>query len=134
MMKLRPEIDRILELGEEIYRHYFRCYNQTSNGRPLATPAPELAQLKAHLTSLSPDTLYLCITALEVGRGVLHPQSFFPAFMAVAGAFPRHLEAVNRLLKDPEHLANNLEGGLLRLYEAGLKIDRLFSVSNLWAA
>jgi hypothetical protein len=126
-----PEpIDRILELSEAIQRHHFWGRNrkeETAGGK--MAPPPEVAQLRAHLTSLSPAALYFAIVALEIGRGVLNAESFMPAYLAAAGAFHRHDSAVERLMKDPVHLANCLESGLIRLHEAGIDVNGLFQSS-----
>ena len=119
-MKVPAEIDRILDLGEACFRKYFRTADPA--------PATETAALEAHLRSLSFGYLYLTIVAVEIGRGVLHVSSWFQAYLAASGAFPKHYEAVERLMKDPTHLARFLEGGIFDMYRAGIDVNRLFEV------
>ena len=76
--------------------------------------------LKAHLRSLSFGHLYMSIVAVEIGKGVLHPLSYFSAYLAVSGLYPKHCQAVERLMNDPEHMARYLDNGIFDLHLAGV--------------
>jgi hypothetical protein len=127
-MNVLAAIDRILNLGEAIFRYYCHSSNSWERSLTCAGPAPlEEAALEAHLRSLHYNVLYFVIAAMELGRGVVHPHSFMAAYLTASGAFPRHCDAVERIMKDPSHLARHLEDGLQRLHDAGFDANRLFA-------
>jgi hypothetical protein len=128
-MKIPNSIDLILDYGETLFRHSMLSSSRPAGAAPVPPP-PEEAALETHLKSLGFDELYAAIVALEIGRGVLHPRNFMTAYLAVSGTFPLHFQAVERLLKDPTHLASYLEEGLLRLHEAGVDVNRLFAAGK----
>jgi len=134
-MRIPKSIDRILELGEAIYRHDFWARNSKpeKNGKK-AAPPPELKELERYLKSLPFSTLYFVITAIEVGRELVHPLMFLTTYVAAAGAFPLHYQAIERVLKDPTHLALYLERGLRYLHEARIDANRLLEPWRVQAA